>query len=92
MKLKLLLATAAAMAVTAGAAYAADDFQPAAKGTIMLNVRVSDALPVANNTVTTNTGVDTGLKARASDSVVPTIGLSYFVTDNVSFEVIAGVT
>ena len=92
MKLKLMLATAAVMAVTAGAAYAADDFQPAAKGAILLNVRVSEALPVANNQITTNTGAATGLRVRASDSVTPTIGLSYFVTDHVSLEVIAGVT
>jgi len=92
MKTKLFLTAAVLAAATAGAACAADDFQPAAKGTIMLNVRVSDAIPWANSPLTTNTGAATGLDIRASSSLMPTIGLSYFVTDNISVEVIAGST
>jgi outer membrane protein len=90
--MKLQLALAAALTVVAVQAHAAEDFQPKAKGTILLNVRVSDAISAANSPITTPTGGATGLKVQATDSVMPTIGLSYFVTDHVALEVIAGST
>ena len=84
-----LLAGAAALAL-AGAAHADDAFQPKAKGTIMLNVRMTDVSPDAGNSVMTAAGADTGLKANVSDSYVPTIGRTYFFTDNLAAELIAG--
>lgn len=74
----------------AGAVHAEDAFQPKAKGTLMLNVRLTDVSPDAGNKVVTAAGVDTGLKAEVGDSVVPTIGLTYFFTDNIAGEIIAG--
>jgi outer membrane protein len=92
MKLKLALAVALLTATAAVQAHAAEDFQPKAKGTILLNVRVTDAISAANSPINTSAGVATGLNVKATDSVMPTIGLSYFVTDNVALELIAGST
>ena len=88
--IRLALAAGAALAF-AGAAQA-QDFQPKQAGTIMLNVRVTDVAPDAGDPITTLAGAPTGLKADVGDSIMPTIGLSYFVTDNVAVEVIAGST
>jgi outer membrane protein len=58
----------------------------------MLNTRLSVVAPDAGDPITTLAGAPTGLKAEVSDDVMPTIGLTYFVTDNVAVEVIAGTT
>jgi outer membrane protein len=92
MKLKLILTAAAALAAIAGAAHADEDFQPKTKGTVILDVRISDALPTANSAIDTRAGGATGLKVGVTDSVMPTLGLSYFATDNIAVEAIAGVT
>ncbi|MBS0363915.1 MAG: outer membrane beta-barrel protein [Proteobacteria bacterium] len=81
---------AAALAL-AGAAYA-DDIVPKAAGTIVLDVRASDVGPVTDSAITTSTGGATGLKAKASDSVMPTLGVTYFFTPNWAVEAIAGTT
>lgn len=91
MKLKLILTAAAALAAVAGAARA-EDFTPKAKGVWMLNLRVSGALPTANSAIDTRAGAATGLKVNVTDSVMPTLGLSYFVTDSIAVEAIAGAT
>ncbi|MDQ0463550.1 outer membrane protein [Caulobacter ginsengisoli] len=70
----------------------AEDFQPKEKGTLMLNVRLTDVDPKAGNDILTAANVDTGLNAEVSSSVMPTIGLTYFMTDNLALEVIAGTT
>lgn len=91
MNTKTMALAAAAVACFAGAAQA-QDFQPKAAGHVILNVRVTDVAPDANNKITTLAGAATGLKAKVSDDVMPTIGLTYFFTDNVAVEVIAGTT
>ena len=80
----------AALAV-AGVAHA-EDFKPKAKGDIVLNVRITDVAPTGSDPITTLAGGATGLKAKASYDVMPTIGVSYFFTDNIAVEVIAGTT
>ncbi|ACG79227.1 outer membrane protein OmpW [Phenylobacterium zucineum HLK1] len=75
----------------AGAAQA-QDFQPKTAGTLMLNTRATVVAPDAGDPITTLAGAATGLKAEVSDDVMPTIGLTYFFTDNVAVEVIAGTT
>ena len=82
---------AAAVALLAGSAQA-QDFQPKHKGLVMLNVRVTDVAPTADDAITTATGAASGLHVDVGDSVMPTVGLSYFLTDNVALEVIAGTT
>lgn len=86
------LAAAAAGLLAASAAHAQDAVVPKAKGTWMLNVRATDVSPDGGDPILTAAGADTGLKAKAGDDIMPTLGLSYFVTDKVAVEVIAGTT
>ena len=86
------LALAAVGLFAASTAQAQDAFVPKAKGTWMLNVRATDVSPGAGDPIVTAAGAATGLRAEVSDDVMPTIGLSYFLTDKVAIEVIAGTT
>jgi outer membrane protein len=86
----IALAAGAALAV-AGAAHA-QTFEPKAAGHFMLNLRVTDIAPTGKYDVTTLAGASTGLRAKASDDVKPTLGLTYFITDNIAVEAIAGTT
>jgi outer membrane protein len=87
---RLALAVGAALAFAGNAA--AQDFQPKEKGLLMLNVRVSGVLTDAEDAINTRAGADTGLKAKVGDDVMPTIGLTYFLTDHLAVEAIAGTT
>jgi outer membrane protein len=86
----MALAAGAALAV-AGAAQA-QTFEPKAAGHFMVNLRVTDIAPVDKYDVNTIAGASTGLRAKVSDDVKPTIGLTYFITDNIAVEAIAGTT
>lgn len=94
--IKTTLAAAAAAvccALAAGSASAQEqDFQPKAKGTWMVNLRVTDVAPSGKYGITTGAGAATGLKAKVGDDVMPTLGVTYFMTDNLAVEVIAGTT
>ena len=70
----------------------AQDFKPKEQGLLMLNVRVSGVLTDASDPITTAAGADTGLRAKVGDDVMPTIGLTYFLTDHIAVEAIAGTT
>lgn len=87
---RFALALAAGLAL-AGAAQA-EDFKPLEKGTVLVNFRLTQVDPEAGNDILTATNVDTGLNAEVSSDVMPTVGVSYFLTDNVSIEAIAGTT
>lgn len=87
---RFALALAAGLAL-AGAAQA-EDFKPLEKGTVLVNFRLTDVDPQAGNDLLTATNVDTGLNAEVSSDVMPTLGVSYFLTDNVSIEAIASTT
>lgn len=76
----------------ASTAHAQEAFTPKAKGAWMLNVRATQVSPEAGDPILTASGAATGLKAEVNDDVMPTIGLSYFVTDKIAIEVIAGTT
>jgi outer membrane protein len=86
----LVLLAAAAICVPAIAE--AQDFTPKAAGHVMLNVRATLVDPDGGDRITTLAGGATGLEARVGRDVMPTIGLTYFFTDNVAVEVIAGTT
>ena len=86
------LALAAAGLFAASTAHAQEAFAPKAKGTWMLNVRATEVSPDAGDSIVTSAGAATGLRAEVSDDVMPTIGLSYFLTDKIAVEVIAGTT
>lgn len=86
-----LAALATAIAACAGGAQA-QDYQPKAKGGIVLNVRVTDVMPTGSDPITTTAGAATGLRAKVNDDVMPTIGITYFLTDHLAVEAIAGTT
>ena len=87
---RFALALGAALAL-AGTAQA-QDFRPKEQGLLMLNLRVSGVLTDASDPITTAAGADTGLRAKVGDDVMPTIGLTYFLTDHIAVEAIAGTT
>ena len=88
--IRYALAGVAALAL-AGTAQA-QEFQPKEKGLLMLNVRATGVMTDADDPILTAAGAATGLNVNVKDDVMPTIGLTYFLTDNVAVEVIAGTT
>ena len=82
----------AAGLLVASTAQAQEAFTPKAKGTWILNVRATDVSPDAGDPIVTAAGASSGLRAEVSGDVMPTIGLSYFLTDKIAVEVIAGTT
>src|SRR4051812_23110505 len=89
---KLMAAVAAVAFMAAGAAEAQDAFQPKAKGGVVLNVRLTEVAPQGRDPIVTLAGAPTGLRADVAYDVMPTIGLSYFLSDHVAIEAIAGTT
>ena len=81
-----------ALVLLMGGAATAQDFQPKQKGLVMLNVRASGVLTDADGSIRTAVDADSGLKAKVGDDVMPTIGLTYFFTDHLAVEAIAGTT
>ncbi|WP_454714917.1 OmpW/AlkL family protein [Caulobacter segnis] len=88
-KLFLALTIAAGLSATP---VLAQQITPKAKGDIVLNVRLTDVAPKAGDPIVTAAGAATGLKTDVKDDIKPTIGLSYFLTDKLAVEVIAGTT
>lgn len=91
MTVKFAAAALVAALATAGSAQA-QDFKPKAKGDIVLNVRVTDVAPSGSDPITTLAGASTGLRAKASYDVMPTLGIAYFLSDHVAVDVTLGTT
>ncbi|WP_333586361.1 OmpW/AlkL family protein [Phenylobacterium sp.] len=91
MKTAVALFAAGLALGTAGIAQA-QDFEPKAAGVKMINLRVTSVDPEAGNPITTTGGAATGLRAEVNQDVMPTLGLTYFFTDNIAIEAIAGTT
>lgn len=90
---KLVSALGAALMVSsAAAAVHAQDFQPKAQGTFIIDARVSVVAPDTSDPITTGAGAPTGLHVNVSDSVMPTLGFTYFLTDHIAVEAILGTT
>lgn len=87
---RISLALATAMALS-GQAYA-QDFKAKEKGALQVNLRITGIMTNAEDAILTAAGADTGLKAKVGDDVMPTLGLTYFLTDHVAIEAIAGTT
>ena len=79
-------------ALAAAGAAQAQAFEPKAKGDVVLNVRITDVTPTGSDPIVTLAGAPTGLRSKVSYDVMPTVGLSYFLSDHVAVEVIAGTT
>lgn len=91
MTTKLAVAALVAALAAAGAGQA-QDFQPKAKGGLVLNVRLTDVAPRGSDPIVTLAGAPTGLRAKVDYDVMPTVGLSYFLSDHIAIEAIAGTT
>ncbi len=87
---KLIIASIVALAFGVGSANAQEAFKTAHAGTIKLDVRATLVSPDEDAPILTAAGAATGLKATVNDSLVPTIGLEYYFSPNVSAEIIAG--
>ena len=95
MKYAIALAAAASAATLAFAApvLAADSgYTPEGKGSFLVDLRVTTVVPEANDPIYTAAGAPIGLNVKVGDSVMPTLGFTYFFTDNLSVEAIAGFT
>jgi outer membrane protein len=86
---KIALAAGLLAAAVAGPALA-QDFTPKEKGTWLVTARLSEVSPQESGAIKTAAGVDTGLDVAVSDYAVPTLGFTYFFTDNVAVEGILG--
>ncbi|EGF89975.1 ompW family protein [Asticcacaulis biprosthecium C19] len=76
-----------ALAGVCGAATAQD---AGLKGTWQVTARATTVAPDASGAIVTAAGADSGLDVAVSDSTVPTLGFTYFVTDHVAVEAILG--
>lgn len=94
MNLKTLILSAAAVAAFAAPAMAQTTtaWEMPKKGDFIVTGRVTDVFSQADNAITTAAGADTGLKVDVGDSVMPTLGFTYFLTDHVAVEAILGTT
>lgn len=98
MKRKMTLAAAvAAMTLATGAAsgaaaQTANDWQVARKGDWIVTGRITDVSSRADDSIFTAAGVDTGLNVDVGHDIMPTLGFTYFLTDNISVEAILGAT
>ena len=61
-------------------------------GDWIVNGRVTDVLAQADDAITTAAGADSGLHVDVGDSVMPTLGFTYFLTDHLAVEAILGAT
>lgn len=89
-KLKYMLFAAAAMSLPVASPAAAQD----RAGSIQLKGFVTGVLPDGgiDEVVSDDIGLPANSNTRATDSVVPTVAIEYFVTDNFSIETICCVT
>lgn len=85
------IAGLAVLTLAAGSA-SAQDWQVARKGDWIVTGRITDVLSDANDSITTGAGVASGLQVDVGHSVMPTLGLTYFLTDHISVEAILGAT
>lgn len=89
--MKTLFATAAVLALMGAATAAnAEDFTPKAQGTWVVDYRATVVAPAESGDILTAAGADTGLDVDVGDSYVPTLGITYFVTDNVAVDLTLG--
>jgi outer membrane protein len=84
--------TLATGAATGASAQTANDWQVARKGDWIVTGRITDVSSGADDSIFTSAGVDTGLNVDVGNSTMPTLGFTYFLTDNISVEAILGAT
>lgn len=91
MKSKLFPLALVGAAVFAGAANA-QSWTPPRQGDWLVTGRLTDVAPAAQGAILTAGGADSGLDVDVGDSVMPTLGFTYFLTDHWAVEGILGTT
>jgi outer membrane protein len=84
--------TLASGAATGAMAQSANDWQVARKGDWIVTGRITDVSSSADDSIFTAAGVDTGLAVDVEHDIMPTLGFTYFLSDNISVEAILGTT
>ena len=98
MKRNMTLAAAVAVmtlatgTATGASAQTANEWQVARKGDWIVTGRITDVSSGADDSIFTAAGADTGLNVDVGNSTMPTLGFTYFLTDNISVEAILGAT
>ena len=98
MKRNMTLAAAVAVltlasgAATGAMAQTANDWQVARKGDWIVTGRLTDVSSSADDSIFTAAGADSGLNVEVGHDIMPTLGFTYFLTDNISVEAILGAT
>lgn len=98
MKRNMTLAAAVAVMTLAGGAatgamaQTANDWQVARQGDWIVTGRVTNVSSAADDSIFTSAAVDTGLNVDVGDDFMPTLGFTYFLTDNIAVEAILGAT
>jgi outer membrane protein len=92
-----LAAAVAVMTLATGVASSAmaqnaNDWQVARQGDWIVTGRITDVSSGTDDSIFTSGGVDTGLNVDVGNSIMPTLGFTYFLTDNISVEAILGTT
>ncbi|ADU11790.1 OmpW/AlkL family protein [Asticcacaulis excentricus] len=82
------LGLALAMGLTTTAS--AQDFKPKAKGQFIVTSRVTSVAPDETGDIRTAAGADSGLDVKVGDDTIPSLGFTYFLTDNIAVEAILG--
>ena len=89
--MKNMVATAVIAAVLSAAGVAsAQDFQPKTAGTWLVDFRATSVAPDESGAIFTAGGVDTGLDVKVNTDTIPSLGISYFLTDKIAVELILG--
>lgn len=89
-KRHIALAAAAAAVGLASAAHADTTDNGKQAGSIIVDVRATDVVPDSGSSIQNPNGTDTGLTTRTTNSIVPTLGISYFFTDHIAAELVLG--
>jgi outer membrane protein len=94
-RLSLVLGVVSLMTAFVAAPALADDgyaFKTKAAGQFLLRARAVGVLPEDGSSIKTAGGANTGLSTQVDNNFIPELDLSYFITDNIAVEAIAGVT
>ena len=86
------LAAGLTLAALAAAPASAQDWQVARKGDWIIAGRITDISSSADDAITTAAGASTGLQVDVGHDIMPTLGFTYFLTDQISVEAILGAT
>ena len=88
----LMLAAAAAVLATPALAQSDKAWTAPRAGDWIVTGRVTDVFSQADDAIKTAAAADTGLHVDVGDSVMPTLGFTYFLTDHLAVEAILGAT